>query len=315
MPVIGHALAGLAVASWGQASGRIVKPDAFGRRVLLLVALAYIPDFTAQLGVLAGFRGASVVTHSLFYAAAVSLLLAPLVTRVSRLSFRHAVALIAFSLVLHDGMDILQSPRRVPLWPIPLVVNVGRWIPSTLQGELLVCLPLLAAAIVYQWWWWRRGFHIPSGRDWVSVSVVAATVLVAMAASEVRDSRERALIRARALAESGEFNAALEESKTADAWPYPTAPGRVDYVRALAWWGLGRGDLAEEFYLRSYAADPDYIWAVADLAALYASSDEPVEQRKRRAAPWLTILKDRFRDDPAAPRLIARVERELQTTR
>jgi hypothetical protein len=144
---------------------------------------------------------------------------------------------------------------------------------------------------------------------------VAATIVVAVAASEVRDSRERALIRARALAESGQFNAALEESTTADAWPYSTAPGRVDYVRALAWWGLGRADLAEHFYLRSYAADPDYIWAVADLAALYASSDEPVEQRKGKATPWLMILQDRFRDDPALPRLVARVERELQTTR
>lgn len=313
MPVIGHALAGLAVAAWGDASGRIVKPETFGQRVLLLVALAYIPDLTAQLGVLAGLRGASVVTHSLLFAAAVSVLLAPLVTRVSQLPFRHAVALIACSMALHDGMDILQSPRRMPFWPVPLVVNVGRWIPSTLQGELLACLPLLGAAVAYHWW--RRGLRFPSGRDWVSLSVVAATIVVATAASEVRDRRERALIRARTLAESGQFTAALEESATADAWPYPTAPGRVDYVRALAWWGLGRADLAEQFYLRSYAADPDYIWAVADLAALYASSDEPVEQRTRKAAPWLMILQDRFRNDPALPRLIARVQRELQTNR
>ena len=138
--------------------------------------------------------------------------------------------------------------------------------------------------------------------------------IVATTASNVRDGRQRALIRARALAESGQFKAALEESATADAWPYPTAPGRVDYVRAMAWWGLGRNDRAEEFYLRSYAADPDYIWTVADLTALYASSDEPVEQRKRKTTPWLMILQDRFRDDPALPRLVARVERELQRT-
>ena len=313
MPVIGHALAGLAVASWGEASGRIVKPEPFGQRVLLLVALAYIPDLTTQLGVLAGFRGASVIGHSLLFAAAASVLLAPLAARISQLSFRQSAALIAFSMVLHDGMDILQSPRRMPLWPVPLVVNIGRWIPSTLQGELLACLPLLGAALAYQWW--RRGLRIPTGRDWVSLSVVATIVVIATAASELRDRRERALIRARALAESGQFSAALDESRTADAWPYPTAPGRVDYVRAMAWWGLGRNDLAEAFYLRSYAADPDYIWAVADLAALYASSDEPIEQRKLKATPWLTILQHRFRDDPATPQLVARVERKLQTTR
>ncbi len=313
MPVLGHALAGLAVASWGQASGRIVKPEAFGQRVLLLVALAYIPDLVGQLGVLVGLRGSSLISHSLLASAALSVLLAPFVARATRLSFREAAALSAFSILLHDSMDILQSPRRMPLWPLPVVVSVGRWIPSTLQGELLVCLPLLGAAVAYQWW--KGDLRLPTRRDWVSLSVVAAIVVVATAVSEVRDRRERALIRARAFAESGQFNAALEEATTADAWPYPTAPGRVDYVRAMAWWGLGRNDLAEQLYLRSYAADPDYIWAVADLAALYASSDEPAEQRRRKAAPWLMILADRFRDDPALPRLVARVEQELQHTR
>ena len=313
MPIIGHALAGLAVASWGEASGRIVKPHAFGRRVLLLVALAYLPDLTSQAGVLAGFRGASVIGHSLLYATALSLLLAPLVARISRLSFGQSAALVAFSMAVHDGMDILQSPRRMPLWPLPLVVNVGRWIPSTLQGELIACLPLLGAAVAYQWW--KHRLRIPSRRDWVGLSVVVAIVVAATVASEIRDRRERALNRARALAESGQFNAALEESKSADGWPYPTAPGRIDYVRALAWWGLGRTDLAEQLYLRSYEADPDYIWVVGDLAALYASSDQPVEERTRRAAPWLTILRDRFPEDPALPRLVARVQRELATTR
>jgi hypothetical protein len=216
-------------------------------------------------------------------------------------------------MAVHDGMDILQSPRRMPLWPLPLVVNVGRWIPSTLQGELIACLPLLGAAVAYQWW--KRRLRIPSRRDWVGLSVVVAIVVAATVASEIRDRRERALIRARALAESGQFNAALEESKSADGWPYPTAPGRIDYVRAVAWWGLGRTDLAEQLYLRSYEADPDYIWVVGDLAAIYASSDQPVEERTRRAAPWLTILRDRFPDDPALPRLVARVQRELATTR
>jgi hypothetical protein len=313
MPILGHALAGLAVASWGEGSGHIIRPQPFGQRVLLLAALAYIPDITAQLGVLAGFRDASLVGHSLMYAAVISVLLAPLVARAAGLPFRHAAALIAFSIVLHDAMDILQSPRRMPLWPLPIIVDVGRWIAPTLQGELLACLPLLGAAVAFQWR--KRGFHTPTRRDWASLSLVATIVVVGTAASEVRDRRERALIRARALAEAGQFKEALEACATADAWPYPTAPGRVDYVRAMAWWGLGREDLAEQLYLRSYAADPDYIWAVADLAALYASSDETVDERKRKAARWLMILQERFRDDPALPRLIARVERAFQATR
>lgn len=302
----------MAIAAWGDASGRIVRPERFSHRVLLLVTLAYLPDITAQLAVFAGVRGLSVVTHSVLFAAVLSLLLGAVVRRVSGLSFRHAVILIAVSMLLHDAMDILQSPRRMPLWPIPIAVNVGRWIPSTLEGELITCLPLFGAAVVYAWR--KRGLWLPTRRDWASLSVVVAIVIVAIAVNEIRGRRVRALNRARALAESGQFAAALEQSATAESWPYPSPPGRLDYVRGMAWWGLGRRDLAEQFYLRSYAADPDYMWVVADLAALYASSDDPVEQRRRKAEPWLTILRDRFRGEPALPRLVARVERALKKT-
>jgi len=313
MPVIGHAVAGLAIAAWGDASGKIVRPERFSQRVLLLVALSYLPDLTAQLGVLSGFRGTPVVTHSVLFAGVASLFLGPVVGRISRLSFRHAFALIAVSMLLHDGMDILQSPRRMPFWPAPLVVNVGRWIPPTLQGEVLACLPLLGAALAYVWW--KGALRRPTRRDWASLAVVVVIVTAATAFSDLRSRRARALNRARILAETGQYAAALELSETADAWPHTTPPGRIDYVRGVAWWGLGRRDLAEQYYLRSYAADSDYLWVVADLAALYASSDEPIEQRRRKAGPWLTILQDRFRTHPAFNRLVARVERALTRTR
>jgi hypothetical protein len=44
-------------------------------------------------------------------------------------------------------------------------------------------------------------------------------------------------------------------------------------------WGSPR-----KHYLRAYQADPSYFWTVADLAVFYASSDEPLEVRRRRVA-------------------------------
>ena len=137
MPVIGHALAGLSVAVWGDASRRLVTPVSFGQRVLLFVGLAYIPDLTAQLGVFADFKTAPLLGHSLVFAAAIALVLTPAVARATRLTFRQAATLVAGSIVLHDVMDILQSPRRMPFWPTSLVINVGRWIPPTLSGEIV----------------------------------------------------------------------------------------------------------------------------------------------------------------------------------
>jgi hypothetical protein len=69
------------------------------------------------------------------------------------------------------------------------------------------------------------------------------------------------------------------------------------------------------FYLRAYRSDPENFWAVADLAALYASSDGPLEERRRKAEHWLLVLRERFPIDPALPGLVARVQRRLEQLR
>jgi hypothetical protein len=313
VPVVGHALAGLAVAAWSDGSQRVVGPESFSQRVLIFIGLSYIPDIATQLAVIAGFRSASIISHSLIFAVGASVVLAPVIARATALSGRQAAVLVVFMALLHDGMDILQSPGRMPLWPIPFVVDIGEWIPATLQGEVLVSLPCVLVALTYQWW--KRGFRVPARYDWVSVIAIVSIVASASIASEMRDERERDLIRGRALAESGQYQAALEACAMADRWPSTAAPGRIDYVRAMSWWGLGRIDLAEELYLRSYDADPGYIWAVADLVAMYASSRAPHEERSRKAERWLAILRERFRGHPALPGLTARVERNLAESR
>jgi hypothetical protein len=68
---------------------------------------------------------------------------------------------------------------------------------------------------------------------------------------------------------------------------------------------------AETYYLRACRADRTYFWAVADLALFYASSDEPVAERRRLAGPYLNRLRTEFAGYPPLPETLARVERKL----
>lgn len=308
MPVAAHALVGLTVALATQPSRRDHGTGSFGQWSLLMVTLAYVPDVVGEAGMLAGWRSTAVVSHSLLFAIVAAVAIAPLVRRSGGGGTR-GFLLALFSLLAHDAMDILQSPGRAPLWPLPFRVGIGTWIPASLSGEVGVCLVPLICAAVYQYR--TSPIRLGTARDWVALGALGLIGVGAVTASELRDRRERDLRRAYALAESGEYEAALEACASADKWPSPARPGRIDYVSAMAWWGLGQTTTAEQLYLRSYEADPDYIWTVADLAAMYAESDAPLAERRQRAERWLAVLNDRFSEHPARPRLIARVQRRL----
>jgi membrane-bound metal-dependent hydrolase YbcI (DUF457 family) len=311
VPVIGHALAGLALA---ELSRPVTSSRGHVRDGMIpVVLLSYAPDIAAQAALGVDPRIATAATHSLLFAALCSLVVTPLLVRTLSLSASRALATAFTAVVLHDLMDVLQSPGRMPLWPAPWSIDIGRWIPTSLRGEVLFCLPFLVVALAVSMR--RAPLRIRRPPNWRSVAAVAAIVLAAATISELRDRRERDLVRARTLAESGEFAAALALCDAADRWPSLASPGRVDYVRAMAWWGVGDRANAEQAYLRSYRADPSYIWAVADLAAFYASEDAPVEERRRRAEPWIAELRVRFKNHPALPQLLERVERKLNAGR
>jgi membrane-bound metal-dependent hydrolase YbcI (DUF457 family) len=288
-------------------SGR--EHRSFGQRALLLVILAYLPDIFEQLGSIAGYRAAPEAGHSLLFAVVIAVVLAPALIRPFGWSVGRAVWLVGGSVALHDLMDLAQSPGRAPLWPLSISLGSPEWIPPTLSGEVLTCLPVLVVALAYHAL--KRRVGLPQRGDWPFLAAVALIVMVAAVTSGLRDRRESALVTARALAETGRYEDALRECDLASRWPTTAAPGRVDYVRALAWWGLGRVELAESLYLQSYRADPTYIWTAGDLALLYASSSAPLDERQRNAAKWLETLRTGFKDDPALPGLIERVQREL----
>ena len=109
----------------------------------------------------------------------------------------------------------------------------------------------------------------------------------------------------------GNYVAALAAVERADRWPRGGAQHWIDYAKAEAYNGLGDRRLAERHYLRACASEPPNYWALIQLALFYASSDEPLDERRRRAAPYLQRLKEEFADMESLPRYLQRIERKL----
>jgi tetratricopeptide (TPR) repeat protein len=162
--------------------------------------------------------------------------------------------------------------------------------------------------------WRRRHRRTPTQlrrHDAIAWALVVAIGGSAAVVNHLRDVRERELHRARALVEQHDYAGALAACDRADRWPSAEAPGRIDYIRAEAWWGLGNRQQAERYYLSSRRLDPTYFWTVADLAVFYASGEKPLAQRRRQVAPWLQLLESEFAGHPALARTLDRVRRRL----
>jgi hypothetical protein len=151
----------------------------------------------------------------------------------------------------------------------------------------------------------------PAWIVWLGRAFIGAVVVAAVVTHSLRDAREAQLETARDLVGHGQFQAGLEALARAEPWPSSSKPGRIDYVRAEAYAGMGDRRHAEAHYLRAYQADRTYFWTVADLALFYASSDESLAERRRLAAPYLSRLRAVFAGHPALPHILSRVQRKL----
>jgi membrane-bound metal-dependent hydrolase YbcI (DUF457 family) len=333
MPVLGHAFVGLAI-------GVSTKPSARGPSELpgiraasalwlpAVVALAYLPDIVAQLGLIAGWSDSRLLGHSIIFAAAVSPAIAAVLMRLAKVSFPRAFVTALVSLLVHDVLDLAQATDRAPWWPLsnrPIGADLGL-IPTGLLGEAAVFGGLLVAFfalrhLAHRWAGCQSAVNPPIPRAgpawfiWLGHVFIVVVVLAAVVTHSLRDAREAQLETARDFVEQRAYQAGLEALARAEPWPSTTKPGRIDYVRAEAYAGMGDRQRAETYYLRAYQADRMYFWAVADLALFYASSDEPVAERRRLAAPYLSWLQTEFVGHPALPQILERVERKLEATR
>ena len=234
------------------------------------------------------------------------------------------VALI--SIVLHDLFDVLIGHRRQLWWPISgcPVSSASREAGLSMTSEVLVFGGAFVGLLVIRWLWrWRsdrscqeltwtvnHGGH--SWRQvWVTGGGTAVLFLAVVATQYLRDLRERQLDLAWTMINQKRGPLALDLLDQAQQWPSTARPGRIDYARAEAYADMGQRAKAEQYYLRSYQADPFRFWMIVDLAVFYASSDEPLEVRRRRVAPYLGRLIREFGGEPSLPRYLDRLERKL----
>jgi membrane-bound metal-dependent hydrolase YbcI (DUF457 family) len=288
-----------------------------------VVALAYLPDIVAQFGRIVGWNDSRLLGHSVIFAVAASPAIAAVLMPLARVSFRRAFVTVLVSLLVHDVLDLAQATDRAPWWPLSdRPVGLHLWlIPTDLFHEAAVFGGLLLAfAVLHRAVQLRASQNsadpvIPgeanTGWVWLGRAFIVGVVLAAAVTNSLRDERDSQLETSLDLIEQGAYQAGLQELEGVERWPSTTKPGRIDYVRAEAYAGMGDRPRAETYYLRAYRADHTHFWTVADLALFYASSGKPVAERRRLAAPYVGRLRAEFAGHPALSGALARVERKL----
>ena len=329
MPVIGHAVAGLALGvsfhpvPW--------KTDPIARRdfastfwLPMTVAVAYLPDIAAQILSLAGLTDARTWTHSILAGTIASLVLAPVVSRLFSMTLRKGFAILFVSILGHVFLDMAQSTDRMPFWPISVYRIPANFqiIPSGMasEGLLFTGIILLYLALLRTWKKHMRPgsetsveYRFTSFRRNVpGLSLVMIIFLFALSTHILRGQRENEMETARMFVRNGRNLEALQLVNRSDRWPSTTRSGRCDYLRGEIHFSLGDRALAERYYLLSYRADPDWFWVVADLAYFYASSDRPNAERRRLAQPYINRLGTDFGESPEVLHAMSRVGRKLQ---
>lgn len=320
MPVLGHAFVGITTAV---CTRHRVRRDV-GRALWLpaLVGLAYLPDILAQLAKLAYVAPWRTVTHSLLFGVAASLVLASPLARLAGLPFRAGLLIAGLSIGLHQGLDVLQGTDGRPFWPFSHrhVDLPDGLFPSGLSREVLF-FGCACGAVVGLWAVLRRRQPSPAAPPeptspryrrlmWLGHATTAAVLLVAAGTHGLREMRERQLAQAWSLIRDHRPEEAFTFLEKADRWPYVGA-GYTDYARAEAYERMGRRDQAEGCYLRSWNANPTNFWVTADLALFYASSSEPLEERRRKAAPYIARLRQQFPRRVELPGILERLDRKL----
>ena len=120
MPVIGHALVGLATAIQceprSRRDGRPLSPAAVALWIPAVVAVSYVPDVITQAGAIIGLERAGLIGHSLLVGIVAGAVAAGLAARASGLSLPWLMCVSIGTILGHDVLDILQATDRAP-WP------------------------------------------------------------------------------------------------------------------------------------------------------------------------------------------------------
>ena len=319
MPVIGHTFAGIIIgqesAPGGPRNRRGAGPVARALWIPVLVGLSYLPDVVTQIGLWLGYRGAQSLGHSMPLGIVAGLILGLVWARTTGGSPRLLSALAVGSILLHDGLDLLQDAQRLPFWPFWTHRFGVEWltVPNRILGEVLF---LGIPFAVYEAWRVvraRRSDAAPvpppaTALSWIGRGLVVAVLLSACGVLYLRLVRERQMTHAQDLYHAGRYAEALLAVDEADRWPMSSVSG--DMLRGQTYDRLGDVVNAEVSFMRAYERAPEDFWAVASLAEYYASHGT-AERRRQRSAPYAEELKRRFPEYAALQRVLTSIERSI----
>jgi len=320
MPIIGHTLAGIAIAqqfeSAGPGSSFTRGPVAGPLWMPLIVAISYLPDVATQIALLwMGRETAQAIGHSIPFGLVAGALIGVAWAVVVGGPARLLATVAAGAIALHDAMDLLQDSERTPFWPLSARQIGVDWFaePNRLWGEVLAFgVPF----VIFEVWRARRRRAGPAmprpqvhqGLVWAGRGLILTVLLAALTVLSLREFRQRQLDQAIALRRAGRFDEALAQVERAERWP--SSFGAGDITRGEAYDGLGDRGQAEEAFLRAYYRNPDDFWPVAVLAQHYAAHGTR-EERRKRSAPLVAILQRQFADDEALGRVLEAIERSI----
>jgi membrane-bound metal-dependent hydrolase YbcI (DUF457 family) len=317
LPVVGHAFVGAATGLATSRPGSGTPSRVRSLWVPALVILAYLPDLPGAVAPAAWFGEARALGHSVVFAALLGPLLGAALAGWAGLRVSRGIAIVVFSMVFHDVLDVLQASDRMPFWPFSRRLW-GLGLDVIPRGTLSEALVFAAAFAVFTLGYvWANGTTVlalwPSDGRSRLTSVVATAIVIGAAVLThlARAAREGDYRAAETALRDHHYAEALVRLDRAAIWPSMASAGRIDYLRGEAYNGMGDARRAEQHYLRSYEANPRYYWLLADLALFYAGSDRPVAERRRLVDPLVARLHESFDGEAELPLLLTRIERRL----
>ena len=316
MPLVGHAFVGVATA-WSVPPGPGEEPSGprAGWWLSALVALAYLPDLVGHTLPFLGLHSGRTLSHSVSFAALATLALAPLLAAGFRIPQLRAAAVVLGSTLGHDFLDLLQGSDRALWWPLsthrikfPVTLIPSRALHETLLFALAFTLFVLVRS--------RNGHRLPAldfrqlgaWRAATFAGLILAAALATHAFKVVRDHKLEAIERS---LRHHENEAALRQIDQLKYLPGLLRPGEIERLTGRAMWGLGDRDAAERHLRAAEQEDPDDYWTLVDLATFYATSDEPVSERRRQVEPYRARLEQDFSGRRNLGRVLDRLADEL----
>ena len=328
MPVIGHAFVGVATALAVEPApcrrdeSRLPAPPGAALWVPIVVGLAYAPDLIMQALILTGYGNARRATHSVVLALPLAWLAALGLSWLGRLPYGRVFLVALGSILAHDVLDLLQAGDRMPFWPLSYRRLGGEWpiIPSETAREAWLFGGAFLVFLACRWLWRRVRPAAPpapprtrptGGLLWLNRLTITAFMVAAAGTHYLRSLREAQFRVAITRLERHDYTGALEGFAAVQGWPFTARPGRVDYLRAAAYVGLGDRRRAERHYLSAVEQEPHFFWGMADLTLLYAAAPGPAAERRRSVEPWVAELRREFPRAKQLPAVLARIERLL----